>query len=232
MQMDIRADLRPMQRTMINLRGRQVPFAASLALNNLAKGIAAQESDAIAETFDSPTPFTKNAIRMQVATKAKLSAVVAIKDIQAQYLEPYVDGGDRYLGAKRGMLTPIKGNVSLNQYGNLGKGKLAALKAKPNVFIGPITFRKTGRTINGVWQRGATPRGARSKGGGEYGTKGKNTNVVDGVRTTLKLLIRFTDTTPAPKHLPFYERATAYVAKHAASEFDDALRRAFATARK
>jgi hypothetical protein len=228
---DIRGDLKPIHRAMVALRGDQVPFAMSLALNNLAKGVAADERSLIDETFDNPTPFTDNAYRIEVATKRKPVAIVAAKDLQAQYLAPYVIGGPRYLGEKRGMLVPMKGNIALNRYGNLTKGKLAALKAKPGVFIGPITFRKSGKTINGVWQRGATPRGKRYKGNDEYGTRGKNTNVIGGIRTTLKLLIRFKDTTEAPKHLDFYGDAEAYIRQNAAAESDAALRYAIATRR-
>jgi hypothetical protein len=200
---DIRGSLRPLQRTFIALGAKQVPFATSLALNALAKGVAADEAKLIDETFKSPTPFTEAAYRIEVATKSKPVARVAAKDIQAQYLKPYVVGGDRYLGTKRGMLAPR--GVNLNQYGNLTKGKLQSLKGKKGVFIGTRKTR-SGKVINGVWQR------PTSKG-------------------PLKLLIQFEDTTPAPKRLPFAERAQAYIRANAANEFDIALRRALATAR-
>jgi len=224
----IKGNLAPVHRAMMDLRAKQVPFAMSLALNNLAKGVAGIESDLIGKTFDSPTPFTEKAYRIEVATKARPIAIVAAKDIQAQYLEPYVVGGKRSLGAKRGMLSPR--NIALNKYGNLTRNKLASLKGKPNVFIGPVTLK--GKTINGVWQRGATPRGARRKGGGEYGTKGKNTNLVGGARTTLKLLIQFDDTTQVRKRLPFERAARSYLDRNARAAFEDALRRAVATARR
>ena len=213
----IAADLRPLQKAFVALRAKQVPFATSLALNALAKGVAAEETKAVDDTFKTPTPFTENAFRIEVATKARPIAVVAAKDIQAEYLEPYVVGGARFLGTKRGMLAPR--GVALNQYGNLTKGKLASLKGKPDIFIGPITT-KAGKTINGVWQRPTPARAARGRKG------------VAKPAGKLKLLIQFEDTTPAPKHLPFYERAQAYLRKNAAREFDIAMRRALATARR
>lgn len=213
----IKGDLKPLQRAMIALGAEQVPFAMSLALNNLAKGVALTERDAIDDTFKTPTPFTENAYRIEVATKKKPIAIVAAKDIQAQYLAPYVVGGDRWLGTKRGMLAPRA--VSLNRYGNLTRGKLAQLKAKPGVFVGSIRTRR-GAVINGVWQK---PKTAGHRGGRRI--KGEQT------RAPLKLLIRFEDTTPVRKHLPFEQRAREYVARHAAGEFDAALRRALATAR-
>jgi hypothetical protein len=213
---DIRADLKPLQRAFIALSARQVPFANSLALNALAKGVASVERNEVDKTFKSPTPFTENAYRIEVATKSKPVARVAAKDIQATYLEPYVIGGNRSLGTKRGMLAPRA--VSLNQYGNLTKGKLASLKGKPGVFIGKVTTRG-GKVINGVWQRPV--RGVRRDG-----TKGTK------ARTGLKLLIQFEDTTPVPKRLNFFGRATAYLKANAAREYQIAMQRALATARR
>ncbi len=216
---NIKADLRPVHRAMIALGAKQVPFASSLALNALAKGVAAIESAAIGSTFDTPTPFTQKAYRIEVATKGRPIAIVAAKDIQAQYLAPYVNGGPRFLGSKRGMLGPR--NVGLNQYGNLTRGKMQALKAKPNVYIGPIQT-KAGRVINGVWQRSGPQRagrGARRKG-------------VAAPARSLKLLIQFEDTTPAPKELPFEQLALDYLKRNAGREFDIALKRALATARR
>lgn len=222
----IKADLKPLHRAMIDLGAKQVPFAMSLALNTLAKGVAADQAELIDETFKTPTPFTEKAYRIEVASKAKPVARVAAKDIQASYLEPYVVGGKRSLGTKRGMLAPR--GVALNQYGNLTKGTLNRLKGKPGVFVGPVTSRKTGKTINGVWQR--PPSGRRADGG--RGTKGNTQGKVGGVRTGLKLLIQFEDTTPVPKRLPFEQRARAYLKRHAVDAFTDAMRRAQATARR
>ncbi len=230
MGLGIRVDLRQAQQALGDLVNRQVPFASALALTMLAEGVQAAETDEENRTFDNPTPFTQRAFAKTPATKKRLVATVFIKDAQANYLAPYVDGGDRFLGAKKGMLAPV--GQKTNQYGNLPRNTLARLKGKPNVFIGPIMFKKTGRTVNGVWQRSATPRGQRYKGGGEYGTRGKNTNIVDGVRTTLTLLIQFEDTTEVPKHLDFYGRARAHVAKYAQPVFEAALTQAMKTARK
>nr|WP_315462684.1 hypothetical protein [uncultured Sphingomonas sp.] len=214
----IKADLKPLHRAMIALGAQQVPFAMSLALNDLARGVAAVEQDEINDTFDTPTPFTQKATRIVVATKSRPVATVAFKDVQAEYLAPYVFGGDRSLGTKRGMLAPRA--VGLNQYGNLPKSKLASLRAKPNVYIGPIKT-KSGRVINGVWQRPAKAKAA----------KGRRASGAQ-PRQGLKLLIQFEDTTPVRKRLPFEQAARRYIQRNAAAAFDAALRRALATARR
>lgn len=215
---DIRADLKPLQKAFVALHSKQVPFAISVALNALAKGVAGQERALIDETFDSPTPFTENAYRIGVATKSRPIATVAAKDIQAQYLEPYVDGGLRFLGGKKAMLAPR--GVNLNQYGNIPRVKLASLKGKPNVFIGAVKT-KSGRVINGVWQRSG-PTG-RPKRRALKGTAQP--------RAPLKLLIDFEDTSPVTKKLDFYGRAAAYIKRNAPREFQAAMRKALATAR-
>ncbi|RSU46332.1 hypothetical protein [Sphingomonas sp. S-NIH.Pt15_0812] len=214
----IKAHLKPLHRAMIAMGAEQVPFAMSLALNELAQGVAEIEEQGIARTFDTPTPFTRKAIRTVRATKTRPIATVAIKDIQAEYLAPYVLGGSRSLGKKRGMLAPRK--VGLNQYGNLPKSKLASLKAKPTTYIGPIKT-KSGRVISGVWQRPA--KGKRSQSGRTSGAQPKR---------KLQLLIQFEDTTPVPKRLPFEQLARTYIQRHAGPAFDAAIRRALATARR
>ena len=208
---DIRVDLKPLHKAMAALGARQIPFATALALNALAKGVVTAEQREVDHTFDTPTPFTERAFRTEVATKARPVARVAVKDIQTEYLRPYVQGGERSLGSKKGMLAPISGNVTLNAYGNLTRGKLKALAAKPNVYIGPIITRG-GKRISGVWQRPSPKRGKAGKG-------------------PLKLLIKFADTTPVKKRFDFYGVAQRYVRANAAAEFTTALRRAIATQR-
>ncbi|WP_066651766.1 MULTISPECIES: hypothetical protein [Sphingomonas] len=209
---DIRVDLKPLHKAMAALGARQIPFATALTLNALAKGVVVEEKKAVDRTFDTPTPFTENAFRTEAATKTRPVAHVAVKDIQADYLRPYVIGGKRSLGTKKGMLAPIGDNVQLNAYGNLTKNKLKTLAAKPNVYIGPIVMRG-GKRISGVWQRPTPKRGRAAKG-------------------PLKLLIKFADTTPVRKRFDFYGVAQRYVRANAASEFATALRRAMATQRR
>lgn len=208
---DIRVDLKPLHKAMAALGAKQIPFATALTLNALAKGVVAVEQVEVDRTFDTPTPFTEKAFRTEAATKARPVARVAVKDIQSEYLRPYVIGGARSLGTKKGMLAPISGNVTLNAYGNLTKNKMKSLAAKPNVYIGPVVTRG-GKRISGVWQRPSLKRGRAARG-------------------PLKLLIKFADTTPVKKRFDFYGVGERYVRANAATEFTAALRRAMATQR-
>lgn len=217
MRVDVHADLKPLQRAFIGLRAKQAPFATALALTSLAKGVQTLEGEEIIETFKSPTPFTQKAFGITSATKSRPVATVFAKDVQAEYLAPYVDGGARSLGSKKAMLVPV--DVGTNQYGNLPRNKLAQLKGKPGVFIGTVQT-KAGKRIAGVWQR---PRPVAA---------GKRRKGMTQSRQHLKLLIEFKDTTPAPSHLPFFEKANAYLRANAAREFDAAMRKALATAKR
>lgn len=230
MNLDISVDLKPVHRALLDFGHKQVTFAAATALTKLAQGVSNLEDQEILKTFDHPTPFTRKAWRIIPATKGALASFVVAKDIQAQYLAPYVFGGPRFMGSKRAMLVPKQ--VALNQYGNLARGKLAQLKGRSDIFIGAVTFRKSGQTISGVWQRPLVGKRRDGTRGTKGATRGKNTASADsGANTGLKLLVRFEDTTEAPKHLPFIETARAYVASNARREFEASLRKAFATAR-
>ncbi|HZU65429.1 MAG TPA: hypothetical protein VFF98_17205 [Novosphingobium sp.] len=221
---NMRADLTGMQRALTALGGTQVPFASALALTRLAQGVAVQEQRAVDQTFDSPTPFTVNSFVVRAARKTNLVSVVAIKPIAASYLRPYIEGGNRSLisrkGVKQGMIVPM--GAPVDQYGNLPRNALQRLKRNKDIYIGALASAN-GQRISGVWQWAPLAKGAKLVGKNGQPPK---------ARPGMKLLVRFEDTTQAPKHLPFYERARAYVKANAAREFDLALRKALATARR
>jgi len=215
----IKGDLKPLQKAAARFQKDQVPWATALAVTKLAQGVVAQEVVEMEKTFDSPTPFTLRSITMKSATKANPTAIVYPREIAETYLAPYVNGGDRSLGTKEGMLVPK--NVPVNRYGNLAANKLAALKSMPGVFIGSVKT-KNGKVINGVWQRPAsTPRTVAGKRRGQARQPAGH----------LKLLIRFSDSTPVPRRLPFYESAQAYLKANYRKAFAEALAQAIATAR-
>jgi hypothetical protein len=213
---NFKADLKPLHRALIDLQANQIPFALALGATRLAQGVVEAETDEIDKTFDNPTPFTEKSFALVPATKKSPVAIVFPKDIQEQYLAPYIVGGDRSLGSKKAMLVPITART--NAYGNLSRNQLATLKGKPNVFVGTVHSRRTGKPISGVWQR---PTNAQRRAAGRNSGK-----------APLKLLIEFTDTTPAPKRLDFYGRARRYISRNATAVFTDALNQAIASERR
>lgn len=219
---DVRRGLKELSRDFDAFRQKQLPFAASMALTSVANLVKDAETKALEETFDKPTPFTMRAFGVKPARKSNLVATVYARDIQAKYLEPYADSGSgmQVLGDKKGILAPKA--IPLNAYGNIPKGKLAALKGRPDIFIGQITT-KDRRVVNGVWQR-PTPTPAKGQKGGKGSRLANRTG-------KLKLLIQFEDPRPVKPRLHYGPRAEDVVRKHLIPEFKAALDRAMATAR-
>lgn len=130
----------------------QVPFAAARALTLTAKDAAAAITSEIDKAFDRPTAITRKAIGSQYANKQTLTARVFVKDIQAAYLGLQISGGER-LPKSRALVVPGR-TFTLNQYGNMPKGKIKQLLARADVFSGTV------RGIPGIWQR-TKGRGAK-----------------------------------------------------------------------
>ncbi|TAM50216.1 MAG: hypothetical protein EPN57_20565 [Paraburkholderia sp.] len=230
----VRADFQAAARGLNALEKKQLPFATATALTSLAKLAQAAEKKALPQIFDRPTPFTINSIGVKGARKASLVAIVFVKDIAAAYLAPFEFGGPhKLIGSGRTWLNP-KNMALLNQYGNFDKSALKRLAAKPDVFIGSVTFRKSGQTVSGLWQRPQVGQRTwvRGRNRRTYGTKGNTQNVVGGIRTGLRLLVRFGDAQPVRQHLDFGARAEAVVKANVNAEFAKALARAIATAKR
>lgn len=216
---DVRPALKALTRDFDTWQKVQIPFATAQALNATAARVAQAETAGLAETFKDPTPFTQRGPTVLKARKSDLVAQVIMKDVQAKYLASYLDGGPQYLGAKRAILKPV--DIKLNAYGNIPRGKLAALKARGDIFIGPVTIR--GQTINGVWLRPSVPNGM---------VKGRRgVTKAPAARGRLTLLIRFDDPKPVTQRLPWGQRAEQVVARWLAPDFAAAYAQAVATAR-
>lgn len=220
-EINVNADLRALTRSLTDLALKQVPFAKAKALNSVADRVKKAEQDNIRATFKKPTPFTQNSLGVAKATKSNATAKVFVRDIASRYLLPYEEGGVHKLNG-RALLNP-KG-VRLNSYGQLSRAMLAKLKARSDVFIGPVKTKHG--IVNGVWQR--AKRGERRAG--LVGTKGKRSKI-GGSYTGLKLLIRFGDALPVNKRLNYAVHAKQIIDQYLAADFGAALAEAMRTAR-
>lgn len=115
----------------------QLPFAIAKTLTKTAQQVKAAEEGAIARSFDNPTPYTRRAVYMQSATKARAQARVWLKDGNRpeHYLLPQIEGGTRpmkrfeqrlrmtgYMNATE-RAVPGKA-VQLDAYGNVSRGQI------------------------------------------------------------------------------------------------------------
>lgn len=144
MHINMKSDISKATAKLRGVQKKQIPFAVAKALSDTAWDVAKEESKQMPAKLDRPTPFSVKAFWVIRATKQKLVATVFIKPIQAAYLKFQVDGGTR---RPKGKAMPVPGDVRLNQYGNMSKGKIKALLSDPRNFSGVIHGN------GGIWQR-------------------------------------------------------------------------------
>lgn len=96
-------DINPLIKSLDALKLVQVPFAASLALNAVAKDVKEAEREEMKRVFDNPVPFTLNSVRIKkYSTKKDLEVRLEISDdgpkgnAPADYLLPVITGGNAY----------------------------------------------------------------------------------------------------------------------------------------
>ena len=135
---------------------QQVPFASAKALTFTARDAAMVERADLPKTFRQPTPWIARGIRFAPATKAEQIASVFVMPQQSAYLSPYVFGlRQPGTGGGRRVARPV--NQRTNRYGNLTRGTVRRLMAKPNTFAGRV------KGVDGVWQRAGGRRNPRLK---------------------------------------------------------------------
>jgi len=135
------------KQAMNDITRKQMPFAASVALNRTAWDIKERGLDpAMDEEIDNPTPFTKKAVRVKKSTKKRLVAFVYLYPLQAKYLGFIIRGGTRR-PQKQAILFPVKQKT--NKYGNMPRRAVEKLLENPKVFSGI----PHGRTTPGLYKR-------------------------------------------------------------------------------
>jgi hypothetical protein len=218
---NLRTNIREFSSGLRGLARDQIPFASARMLTAVAREVAKAETAALSSTVKSPTPFTLRAFGVQGASKTNLTARVFTRDIQAAYLEPFLNpaGGQQVLGSKRAILLPIE--IALDQYGNIPRGALKSFKGRPGVFIGSVKT-KGGKLIYGLWQRPTRPETIH----------GKRAMRLANTTGHLVLLVRFTQPALIKGHnLDFVGRANKTIAASAPAAWDAAINDALATAR-
>ncbi|MCB4615326.1 hypothetical protein [Enterobacter asburiae] len=212
------ASLKDLERQLLALK-KQIPFATARALTSTARKIQEAQKDNLESKLDNPTPFTVNSVASTAARKTNLTAKVFIRPTAAEYLAPEEFGGTRHLSGKA-LLNP-KG-VRLNKYGNLPKGKLASLKANPNVFVGSVNG------ASGFWQR----KKYKPVTGKKKGKRSKNgTRKPRPKQPKLKLLVRFGDAQEASPTLGYFELANQMASDLLPGEMSAAISEALRTAK-
>lgn len=140
--MTVEFDVNPLIKRLDGIKAVQVPFAASLALNRIAKGARKAQQDEMRNKFDRPVPYTINSIYIKSSTKSNLNAELGIKEFAGKgnaardYLFPQIAGGNAYVTRfqkslrAKGILAPNEYAVPTqsdylrrNQFGNVTPGE-------------------------------------------------------------------------------------------------------------
>jgi hypothetical protein len=249
---NIRTNLKEIEKKLSNFAYKQVPFATSQAINALILGIKKVEQENERKVLDKPTPFTLNSIGVVRASKDRPKGTVYMKPIAEAYMLPFEFGGTHKLNAgNTNVLVPVDKALE-NGYGNLPRGLTQSLKGRTDVFVGPVETKNG--TVYGVWQRtsGLDAKGKVKKVvkhkldkagkivkafrvNKKTGQKVEVVRRVSGLASVngsrLKLLIAFRPPRDVTQQLHWFDVAKSYVDKNFHREFGRALAKAMASAK-
>ena len=200
----LQSDMRKLQQSLTEFQKKQLPFATSVALNQVASLGQKAALRSMSRNLDKPTPFTKRGLRITRSTKTRLMSEVYIQEIQAAYLQYQVEGGTRR-PKSRALIVPVQQRV--NQYGNLPRNKVKQLLARNDVFV-VHSRNRDGRSrelSSGIYQRMKTGR--------------------------LKMLVAFETKAKYSKRYPFEASVVDEVNRYLVPVFRQSFARALATAR-
>jgi len=144
---NIKGDLKAITKHLNRVQKKQIPFAASVAINNTLKQVVKAEQAQIVKRLDRPTPFTVKAFKINWSKKRMLHGEVVIKPDQWKYLKYQIEGGTR----TNNIIVPTH-HSNLNQYGNI-KGKRTGPAKDKNKFANKA----------GVWQKTGGKRNPKLK---------------------------------------------------------------------
>jgi hypothetical protein len=159
---------------------KQVDYATRVALTKTAQKAVPALQREMRDVFSNPTPYTLSGLRVEPATKSRLSATVMLKDDAtkatpaAKFLLPQIQGGVR--GQKRyeralqavgalpaGYRTVPGAGAKLDAYGNMSRGQIVQILAYFRAF--PEAGYKANMTDQG---RARLARGSKRKLGFTY----------------------------------------------------------------
>lgn len=235
-------DTRAFDRASAELQ-KQLPFAASVALNNVAFRIRAEEHAQMANVFDRPTRLTLSSVLVSKATKRAPVAQVFIRDEAAKgtppekYLKPAVFGATRnekrferalrYAGILPAGMYVVPGEgAKLNKHGNITAGTFTKILSQLKASFDPM--QNASSSARSSAKRGATKGYFVAK---IEGTLGVWERVGYKRRRSVRPILIFVNSKPNyRKRFPFYKIAEGVFQRHIHSELGRAMERAMASA--
>lgn len=251
--MQIRVDTNiPEVQAALKEAAAQVPFALMTAINKTAEHARSDTRTEMARVFDRPTPWALNSVRIQYASKTKLTAALAFKDKNSvdnsrTMVEPHVYTGRRHFKAFEARLEKIgllpKGynavpgeGATIDANGNMSQGQISQIL---NV-LGALTeagYNKADSRTIARLKKGNVKKGiygfeyfVARVGSATHLQPGVYKRVITGFGTSLKPVLIFVKLANYKRTLDFYGKAGATINKQFPAYFNDAFDKAIKTA--
>ena len=164
MQISVQSNIRQVTRFLDDVQKKQIPFAASRALNDIAFKVSRREMPELAQrVFDKgATSFTKRGFKYKKSNKRDLTAIVFIDEQQGEYMKFQVAGGTRFPNKKALLISTDQSK--LNRYGNFTQAQLARIINDKQKFFKGIPKGRSGKNYEGIWERYGRAASATSGG--------------------------------------------------------------------
>lgn len=163
MQISIKADIKKLTRGLNDIQKKQIPFATSRALNDVARQASTktlrERADKVFE--GGATSFTKSGFRYEKSNKQNLTAKVFIDPARAEYMKFQIAGGTRF-PKNRALMIPTT-HTRLNKFGNITRGTFNRLINDRAKYFSGIPKGMQGAANEGIWER----YGRQTKRGGQ-----------------------------------------------------------------
>lgn len=147
---DIRHNVRELERGLSDAVRQEIPFATSLAINDTLAEVQKNTEKRIDRVVDRPTPFTRKAFALRRSSKRNLRGVLFAKDIQTSYLRWLETGGTR---RPRGRAITVPVRQRLNKYGNMPRRAIQRALARPDTFATRPAGRRSAHLPGGIYRR-------------------------------------------------------------------------------
>ena len=151
MQISVESNIKEITKTLDSKYRKQIPFAASRALNDVARSASIENNAKTAGVFKGgAVGHTKRSFKYKNTNKRDLAAEVFINPKTHKYMEFMVEGGTRFPENKAILTSTYKSK--LNRYGNFTKATMShMLDDKKKHFKGiPKGMPHAGE---GIWER-------------------------------------------------------------------------------
>ena len=144
MQISVVANTKQLTKHLNRIQKKQIPFATSKALNDVAFDCRSFVQKSLPRRLDRPTKGIISSVQVQKSKKKNLVATVGFAGLgfkstkwsesPAEIMRRHIKGGTRTPQGKA-IPVPIARNLKLNKFGNMPRTKIKTLLAKPDKYF-------------------------------------------------------------------------------------------------